>query len=264
MDPINPHSKYMPQEQVDSTSGKKTKSPELKTDGEECFTSLSHRGVQTTQRATFPFEKKLPTDTRYTYNKSGEILKICKPRVNGSIDKSISFKEHIFKLDRLDQDDIDQLSIIQDELSKWIANIEEKTPIGEMSKSTTSFLNKIFEYNNYAVTRNRAFSDAWKSKYLFCLTLEDEDNTTGLNARPVGVCYCVAYKNGRLDIDMSLTNPSFQKEARNKIDIRGTGRALKQSVINFVESSDGFQTASSYPINQVSAYLNFELGFIPA
>ncbi len=238
---------------------------------QEC--STTHTSLPKTtdkQHHTTPYlpARKPPLHLRYSYNKRGNPLLLATPKIRLfnreiEIEYNYNFSTKEYHLSSLSDEEKQKLREIEYNLDTWQEKIQKqkhKTPAMERVKHfskeiTTSILNAIND-------RKRPMElQTYKDRVLFAVYLPKQP-IYGLECITLsGISLCTINASNRLIIDINIVNPEFLPCSLNPIQVRGTGTALIQAAINFIESSPYLTALDTYPADEASAHISYKLGF---
>lgn len=267
MGPTSNNKKINPLQQTAIDSVEKDKASGEETWSGASGISIGHRTVSSVPPPFSQMKKSeiasLPLKVKYTFYKSGKSIPLCRPRVNNQHYESVTFEVKHYSLDCLSDTEKGELEKIRVDIIGWVDFLTQFNLPFANQYSLSQFSSECSKHIEASISSDSRRSDSWKKKHLFVVLINDPENIFNINKVVSGISYCKDYGYRDLYIYQSFVNPKFQVETDDSLIIRGSGRALKQGVINFVESSDHYRSASSMPINTVSAYLNYTLGFQP-
>ena len=264
MEPTS-NKKTNPLQKITPDNKTKDETEMLETEASASGTSIGHRSISYVAPSFSQMKESevssLPLDVEYTYHKSGKSIPLCNPRVNNHHFESITFEVKHYSLDCLSESEKKELGKIRDDLTDWLKFLTHVKLTFTKQHSLSQFSRECSKHIEAAISQDSKHPSSWKNKHLFVVLINDPDNIFNIDKVVSGISYCKDFGHRDMFIYQSIANPKFQDETDGSLVVRGSGRALKQGIINFVESSDHYRSASSMPINNISAYLNYVLGF---
>jgi hypothetical protein len=208
------------------------------------------------------------------YRKSGRLLELRAPRISLAgqpLEQAtdLEFSIEGFKIQErypvarlpffekaVDTIDVWASILKQEQRRRELAPVEDSAL--KFARCIRHMLAKVHSRTAKAITpKVEAHSD-----YVFACSLTGAQSR--LDGRIAGFCWCVTgvYKDNDLAVLASIVDPLFTPTVVSDVSVRGTGRALKQGVINFMEQSAEYDYVTSMAINRVSSYINETLGFV--
>ncbi len=187
----------------------------------------------------------------YSFSLRKVTVPVCCPKINKKVFSSLRFSSKVYRLKSLSDRDVVDIKKLNLELDGWKK---------KCSKFTVNLIEMTSCYINEAL---RVRSEAGEFNFDHCviaISIHDRHAKHKLHGKNTGVCHC-DIKKETLHVARLFSNPEYYNESKNEISVRGSGRALIQSAINYSENDGSLKEMIAFPENEISAHIFDSLGF---
>lgn len=208
----------------------------------------------------------VPVDRRWIYNRRGHLLPLTHPRwappdPPSGQDARFCISHYVVQQNHGNAARQEMSDAIT-QLDGWLESVGNIDSKNEDHERLVKFTKAIRQRLVRAVDGYDGSPYKHQEIVLIC-RLECPDTASPWHHRLVGCTWCMSaiYHSDDLAVLASAVDPQLLPGGRDAGRLKGTGRVMKQAVINIMEAGDRFDYVTSWAVDRVSSYINASLGF---